>query len=129
MTRRCRPVAAGTSPRPSRPASTWAKTALLWSCATTSATASEGAVLPFRQEIKKGALRAPFFCPRSEQVAKTVIQHRQHQGRPAQQLSTGEAAMRDAAEHIEALGLAGNRLSHQLAGQPGQRDAVSGETL
>ena len=37
--------------------------------------------------------------------------------------------MRDAREHVEALGSSGDGLGHQLAGETGERHAVAGESL
>jgi len=43
-----------------------------------------------------------------QQIAQTVVQHRQHQGRTPQQPASGEVAVRDACEDIEAFCRAGD---------------------
>ena len=60
-------------------------------------------------------LEAILEVDRATAVLEPVVQHREHQRRPAQQAAAGKVAVRQAREHVESLRRPGHRLRDQLA--------------
>src|SRR5258708_24513126 len=122
MTAVCRTAWAWTSTCTVGRASIW--NGRVWRAATTSATTTTS-IRP-RSEWRGGSRT----CFRAlQQIAQPVPQHREHQGRAAQQRAARKIAVRDAREQIEEPGAAGDRFGGQHAGDARERDAVPAESL
>ena len=62
-------------------------------------------------------------------ILQGVVEHPRDQQRFAQPRAAGKTSVLQIGKHIEALGAAGHGLRHEAAGQLGEHDAGTRETL
>src|SRR6185437_15808312 len=67
--------------------------------------------------------------PELKQILQPVVEHPEHQRRPAQQRTARKAAVRNCREHVEAFSRTGDGLGHEFARDAGQSESLAREAL